>query len=196
MRTLLPLLIVLAACGEKKPTTTTQEVVNTAKAPISEEVLPDGLILEKVDLDGNGQPDIFNYYRERANAPRLLTRKDTDLNYDGRVDMRSWFDDYGHLQMEEMDIDFDGRWDQKDFYQDTNGDGSVERVTSEIDTDGNERPNVFIVYRDGKVVRKERDTNGDNRIDVWEKFGEDGSVIKAGKDVGPNYDGVVDERYD
>jgi hypothetical protein len=193
---LFPFVLALGACGPKKTTTTVDPMQDARHSPIKEEILPDGLILEKIDLDETGTADIFNYYRKRANAPRLLVRKDTDLNMDGKVDMRSWFDDYGKLQMEEMDLDFDGLWDQKDFYQDTNGDGAVERVTSEIDTDHDERPNVFVVYRDGKVVRKERDTNSDNRIDVWEKFGIEGDVIKAGRDVGPEYDGVVDERYD
>ena len=46
------------------------------------------------------------------------------------------------------------------------------------------------------VTRKERDTNGDGRIDVWERYDDQGNVLKAGRDLGPEYDGSVDERWD
>ena len=63
-----------------------------------------------------------------------------------------------------------------DYYQDTDGDGSPERASSEIDTDYDGKPDVFTYFRDGKVIRKERDTNGDDRIDHWEKYDADGKA--------------------
>jgi antitoxin component YwqK of YwqJK toxin-antitoxin module len=162
------------------------------KTSIVEKTLPDGLILQEVDLNDDGRAEIFNYYRERTDAPRLLVRKDADLNRDGNIDIKSWFDDFGLLEMEEMDGDFDGQIDMWDHYQDTDGDKSPERVSSEIDTDYDGQPDVFTYFRNGKVIRKERDTNGDNRIDQWEKYDENGNVIKSGRDT--NFDGIVDER--
>lgn len=177
-------------------TSTTGDKTTPFQTAITEKTLPDGLKLEEVDLNSDKRADIFNYYRERANAPRLLVRKDTDLDMNGKVDIRSWYDDYGKLELEEMDLDFDGQFDMKDHYEDTDGDGKPERVQSELDTDFDGTPNVFTNYLNGKPVRKERDTNGDGRIDMWEKFDDAGNVIKAGRDTGPGFDGTVDERFD
>lgn len=148
-----------------------------------------GLIEQTVDLDGNGTVEIKNFYRERAEASRLLVRKELDMNRDGRFDVISLFDE-GELTREEMDSDYDGAFDWTDHYQ--NG----VRVMSEYDTDGDGAPNVFKYYvRDeaGAVVldRKERDEDGDGKIDVWERF-KNGEVIRTGRDT--DGDGRMDER--
>jgi antitoxin component YwqK of YwqJK toxin-antitoxin module len=181
----------IIGCGPKN--TAKGKDSQALKTPsVTEKTLPDGLILQEVDLNDDGNSEIFNYYREREDAPRLLVRKDADLNRDGNVDIKSWFADSGMLEMEEMDGDFDGQLDMWDHYQDTDGDGSPERVSSELDTDYDGKPDVFTYYRNGKVIRKERDTNGDDKIDHWEKYNENGEVVKSGRDT--NFDGIVDER--
>ena len=187
------IVLVTFAC---KPKTDPNASPNSSpyRMAITEKTLPDGLTLEEVDLNGDGEPEIFNYYREREDSYRLLIRKDADLNMDGRVDVRSWFTDTGKLELEEMDGDFDGQYDMWDHYQDTDGDGAPERVASEVDTDFDGKADMFTYYRDGKVIRKERDTNGDDRIDHWEKFDAQGVVVKSGSDS--DYDGNVDQRDD
>lgn len=184
--------LALGACKKKPVDEAIADQTNPFRNAIKEKVLPDGLILEEVDLNNDGRPEMFNHYRERADAPRLLVRKDSDLNNDGRVDVRSWYDESGGLELEELDGDFDGQIDMWDHYQDTNGDGVAERVSNEIDTDYDGAPNIFTYYRDGLAVRKERDTNGDGKIDHWEKFDSTGNVVKSGRDT--NYDGSIDER--
>lgn len=187
---LLTISALLGACGPKGGKGTKD--IENAVPSIVEKTLPDGLVLQEVDLNTDGQPEIYNYYRERADAPRLLIRKDADLNRDGNVDVKSWFNDFGMLETEEMDGDFDGQIDMWDHYQDTDGDGSPERVSSEIDTDYDGKADVFTYFRNGNVIRKERDTNGDDRIDHWEKYDAEGNVVKSGRDT--NFDGIVDER--
>lgn len=150
-----------------------------------------GLVQQSVDLDTDGQPDIQNYYRERADAPRLLVRKEMDLNRDGKVDVVSFFSDGGDLEREEMDSDYDGSFDLTDHYKDGL------RVMSEYDTDNDGKPNVFRYFikgDDGNVHldRKERDEDGDGRIDVWERFDASGTVIRSGRDT--DGDGKVDVR--
>jgi antitoxin component YwqK of YwqJK toxin-antitoxin module len=146
----------------------------------------DGLVEVKVDLNRDGKPEITNYFRERADAPRLLVRKDTDLNRDGKVDVRSEFDDAGQRVQEQMDGDFDGRTDWVDHYI------GGKRTTSDIDTDFNGSFDLFKYYENGKVRRKERDTDGDGRIDSWEYLDETGTVVKTGKDI--DGDGKMDSR--
>ena len=195
MRPLLLCSLLCLAAGACKKTPETDEIVEQAnpyRDAVKTKALPDGLVLEEVDLNNDGRPEMFNRYRERADAPRLLVRKDSDLNDDGQVDVRSWYDEQGRLELEEMDGDFDGQIDMWDHYQDTDADGESERVSSEVDTDYDGKPNIFTYFRDGVPVRKERDTNGDGRIDQWEKFDSEGKVVKRGADT--DFDGSVDER--
>lgn len=186
----------LAGCPPKNPTGVDGESVDGTEAyrrAVTEKTLPDGIVLVEIDLNGDGVPEIFNHYRERADAPRLLVRKDADLNRDGKVDIQSWFDEQGKLEREDMDGDYDGKMDMWDYYQDVDNDGQPDRVSNERDTDNDGIPNIWTYYSgDGTPTRKERDTNGDGRIDVWEKFDEEGKVIKSGRDV--DFDGAVDER--
>jgi hypothetical protein len=160
------------------------------QSQITERLLPEqGLLQQEVDLDIDGQPDIINYYRERADD-RLLVKKEMDMNRDGTIDLVSYFDDDGKLKTEEMDSDYDGRFDWTDHYRDG------VRVMSEYDTEMDGEPNVFKYYEtvegQTRLSRKERDTDGDGRIDVWERFDEQGRVIRTGRDT--DGDGKMDER--
>jgi hypothetical protein len=109
-----------------------------------------------------------------------------DLNLDGKVDVRTTFDDAGQRVKEEMDGDFDGRTDWVDHYI------SGKRTVSEVDTDFNGTFDLFKYYENSKVRRKERDTNADGRVDAWEYLDENGTVVKTGKDV--DGDGKMDVR--
>lgn len=151
----------------------------------------EGLVIQEVDLDADGTPEIWTYYRELDGAARLQVRKKYDLNHDGRVDVVSHFDDRGALTLEEMDGDFDGLVDITDHYKD----GA--RVLSEVDTNFDGRPDVFHYFTLGqdnkpRIDRKERDTDGDGKIDVWERYDSDGNVVRTGKDT--DGDGKMDVR--
>ena len=178
--------VLAPACGGKKTDSSATYETKVVERQLEEE----GLLEQRVDLDVDGQDDIRNLYRERADAPRLLVRKELDLNKDGKYDVISIFDDEGDLTREEMDSDYDGRFDWTDHYKDG------VRVMSEYDTDYDGKPNVFKYYiknDDGAVVldRKERDEDGDGKIDVWERF-KDGQVIRTGRDT--DGDGRMDVR--
>jgi hypothetical protein len=159
--------------------------------PITERTTEAGLVEASIDLDGDGKPEIRNFYRVRADAPRLLVRKEVDMNRDGKMDVVSVFDDSGVLDREEMDSDYDGFFDWTDHYQ------KGDRVMSEYDSDNDGKPNVFKYFMRGedgtvRLDRKERDEDGDGKIDVWERFDATGAVIRMGRDT--DGDGKVDIR--
>lgn len=160
------------------------------KSPVTESEEPEtGLIKQEVDLDTDGKPEIINYYRQRSND-RLLVKKELDLNRDGKIDCVSTFDDDGKLKKEVMDSDYDGNFDWTDHYREGR------RVMAEYDTETDGKSNVYKYYESADIgttlSRKERDTDGDGKIDVWERFGPNGQVIRTGKDT--DGDGKMDER--
>jgi hypothetical protein len=176
--------------GAKKAKTTALPAAAPVAAPtavlLSSKPTADGLTEEIVDLNGDGVGEVTNYWRAREGASRLLVKKDTDLNSDTKIDVRTSFDDAGLRVQEDMDGDFDGRADWVDHYI------SGKRSYSEVDTDWNGTFDLFKYYEGGKVRRVERDTNADGRVDFWEYLDEQGAVVKTGRDN--DGDGKMDVR--
>jgi hypothetical protein len=183
----LPLLAALSACA-KNPDATSG---GAARSTFTERVEADGLVVQEFDLDKDGRNEVINHWRPREGAPRLLVQKQVDLNRDGKMDVISWFDDAGQIEREEMDSDYDGVFDWVDHYQ-----GGA-RVMSEWDSDTDGRANVFkyyVISASGQTVleRKERDTDGDGKIDLWERFNLSGEVVRMARDL--DGDGKMDQR--
>ena len=175
-------LTIVAGCGANKSAS-----VTTASL-LSERPTDNGLVEQQIDLNGDEIADVYNFYRERSEANRLLVRKEVDLNWDSKIDVRTWFTADGAIEKEEMDGDFDGRVDWIDHYK------GGRRVMSEVDTDYNGAMDLFKYYENGKLRRKERDAKGDGRIDFWEYLDEKGNVLRTGRDL--DGDGVMDIRED
>ncbi len=160
--------------------------VGSEASLLTERPTSNGLVEQQIDLNGDENADVYNYYRERSEANRLLVRKEVDLNWDGKIDVRTWFTEDGQIEKEEMDGDFDDRVDWIDHYK------GGRRVMSEIDTDYNGAMDLFKYYEGGNLRRKERDSKGDGRIDFWEYLDDEGNVIRTGRDL--DGDGVMDIR--
>jgi hypothetical protein len=180
-------LLVLAGCGGSQTTGAKASTNAASGAETTERITEGGLTLVEVDLNGDGRPEIYNYYRERSQAERLLVRREADLNQDGRIDIWSFYDEGGGVSQERMDGDFDGTPDWVDYYQ------GGKRTLSEVDTNSDGQFDLFKYYVDGKLVRKERDTNSNGKIDFWELY-EDGKVVKAGRDT--SGDGNIDVKIE
>jgi hypothetical protein len=117
-----------------------------------------GFTSEDIDMNGDGNPEIVNFYRN--DGSHTLAIKELDLNMDGTIDVASFFDSSGRLVKEEFDGDFDGKFDWVDLY--VNG----VRVTAEIDTNFDGKPDVLKTYdASGKVVRLQRDLDFDGHVD-------------------------------
>jgi len=162
-----------------------QQLVREVPAPV------EGQVIVEVDLDGDGDVEVWNVYAEHEDGSRTRVRKDTDLDGNGKPDVISEFDDDGALRMERLDGDFDGTYEWVDHYK--NG----RRVLAEVDTDVNGTSDVFYYYATGEdpagvLERRERDTNSDGRIDVWERYGDDGTIVVSARDT--DGDGKPDVR--
>ena len=168
------LLVCLVGCG-------TSRAVETQRTGHSMGVLDtkvDGAeTVQLLDLNGDGKADVWKVSVKLPGSgdKAMLVRKDLDVNFDGRVDIRRHYDTSGEVEREEMDLDFDTRVDAVHFYRK----GAL--YMSEIDMAFDGRTDVWKFYDDGELVRKERDLDGDSTVDSWE-YWKSGKLVRKGSD--------------
>jgi hypothetical protein len=137
-----------------------------------------GNLVERYDLNGDRKADFWKVYKlaeKDGKEVKRLVRKDMDLNFDGKVDVRQDIDVNGQVVREFMDLDFDGHVDATAFYKDN------VIIRREIDVTFDGKSDVIKYYAKGKLVRKVRDTNRDGRMDLWEYYN-GGVLIRVGRD--------------
>lgn len=135
-----------------------------------------------LDVNGDGQVDI----RTEMSGGRPRCRE-TDANFDGRVDILRWFDpSSGQVTRVEDDYDFDGRIDVVATFEG----GAIARDVMDTNFDG--LTDTWREYRGGRVSELRRDADGDGRVDTWERFDDSGRVTYSATDA--NRDGNPDEN--
>lgn len=128
--------------------------------------------IRDVDVNGDGRPDVRTVQRDG----RLFCRE-TDANFDGRVDITRFFDEQGRPLRVEDDYDFDGRLDLVSSYREG------ELVSDVLDTNFDGRTDTWRDYRGGRVHELRRDANADGRVDFWETYNEQGTLIRTAVDA-------------
>ena len=141
------------------------------------------VVTRELDLDHDGKPDTWRTTRRLPDGREVLVRVERDLNGDGRVDLREFYDAEGNLERQELDLDFDGKPDVILHFEK----GQLASKEYAFGFDG--KPHAWSYYEKGRLVRKERDENGDGRVDYWE-YWENGEIDRVGIDL--DGDGKVD----
>jgi hypothetical protein len=95
------------------------------------------------DLNGDGRPDLWRTYDRQGQ----LTEIAVDTNFDGRSDVREYYDQ-GALVRRETDRNFDGRVDLIESFDRT----THERVRSVADVDYDGRADLLVLFHDGHAV--------------------------------------------
>lgn len=147
-----------------------------------------GETVTEFDLNKDKKTDVWTF-TVKTKGPdgkefERLSRKDLDINWDGKVDIARTYDEKEQISRESLDLDFDGKVDEVIFYEK----GLVVRKERQLSATG--RPSLWVFYERGQVVRKERDTNGDGKVDYWE-YWENNQVDRIGEDL--DGDGNVDK---
>ena len=165
------------ACGGA----TQNGAIRTGMAALGAQVGSQGHYLELYDLNGDGEADLWKVHTEtpgeteEAVPVRQLIRKDMDLNFDGKVDVRQHLDAQLVVVREVMDLDFDGTFEAVVYYEA----GILTRRELDLNFDG--KPDVVKHYVDGKLVRKERSSRSSGVMDTWEYY-ESGRLMRIGRD--------------
>lgn len=190
----IPLLpaLALSACKKEGEVQSASSAAAAAENRIREVPAPvEGQVIVEVDVDGDGRAEVWNVHQQHEDGSRTRVRKDTDLDRDGRADIISEFDAAGALRMERLDGDFDGVFEWVDHYQ------GGRRVFAEVDTNLDGTSDVFYYYATGEdpagvLERRERDTDFNGLVDLWERYGTDGALIVSARDT--DGDGTPDVR--
>ena len=142
----------------------------------------DGLIVERLDTEGDGNADIIRYFeeyrdpRDETRTRRRLRRMEIDVTADGKINVRRHYDDHGNVELEENDLNLDGRMDSTLYFVG----GELARKEL-MDPDG-EYVRERRIYYDGQIVRVDTDFNGNGETDRWEYY-ENGVLMRIGSDT-------------
>jgi len=105
--------------------------------------LPASARLHTRDTNGDGRPDVWQYFDNRGS----LVRVNRDTNFDGRSDVQEWYED-GRLVRRETDRNFDDRVDLIDEFDATTG----ARTRAVFDADFDGRADLLVLFADGTPV--------------------------------------------
>jgi hypothetical protein len=110
------------------------------------------------DANGDGKADVQHITKNGREVCRIA-----DLDFDGKPELFSYFNESGQLQRRETDLDGNGIPNMVDHF--TNGKLTVR----ELDTASLGKIDTWEIFdaATGKRVRRERDQNGDGRVDQW-----------------------------
>lgn len=144
--------------------------------------------ITELDTNGDLRTDMVKIWsqppseapeNEDGTSSALLLRKEVDLNFDGKVDLWSFYNAAGEVIRQAYDLDFDGKVDVIAHYEK----GVV--VRKEVFHTFGDEPDTFKYYEKGKLQRVERDSNRDGRIDTWEYWDGD-EIDRVGQDLTGN----------
>ncbi|HRI66682.1 MAG TPA: hypothetical protein PK156_20695 [Polyangium sp.] len=136
---------------------------------------------ERIDVDGDGWPNIIKVMKGGREICRIL-----DLNLDRAIDAYVYYDESGFERRREFDFDRDGRVDEII----TLHGGAV--VLKERETNFDNQLDTWDYYESGKLVKRERDSDGDGMVDQWWTFNDPTDVRCAAVAFDRNYDGQPD----
>jgi hypothetical protein len=114
---------------------------------------------QKVDVNGDGKPDIIHVMKGGKEVCRIV-----DLNMDGAVDAFIYYDDQGRERRRESDFDRDGRADEIAIFEN----GQLKLKLRETNFDN--KIDTWDYYENGRLVKRERDSDGDGIVDQWWTF--------------------------
>lgn len=158
---LLATVVALSACGGKKKGATSADDVRTQRETkiVLEKCDTASDRAEKIDANGDGRPDIVRVKQGGREVCRTV-----DLNFDGKIDRTTFFDENQKIRRIESDFDRDARVDEISLFE-----SDVLKQKQRATTmDG--KLDTWEFYEQGKLARTERDENGDGFIDQWWEY--------------------------
>lgn len=137
------------------------------------------LLLLELDSNGDGIMDRFQHYK----GPEL-TRVEGDLDNDGKIDIKDFYEK-GRRRLQEQ-LGPNGKVRQRARFDDQDNPLSVAQDTT---TDG--RLDTEWLYEHGQIVTAQHDSDGDGKADIWNAY-RNGKAVSA--QVDKDNDGQPDSE--
>jgi hypothetical protein len=112
--------------------------------------------VQAIDANGDGRADLTMVMDGGHEVCRAA-----DLDFDGRVDVWTYFDPSGNVLRREFDFDRDGAIDEIQLF------ASGQIVEKQRASTLSHHLDTWEKYAGGRIISAERDANGDGRIDQW-----------------------------
>ena len=182
-------LVTLSACSDKDAKRADAKLKTPIPRALKETRSEDGLLVRPFDTNGDGEADVVKYFEERPDPDdptkllRSMSKLEMDLSYDGIINVERTYGKLGKLKTESVDTDLDGRMDIVSHYDG----GQLNRKQVLESSSGNTKETRY--YASDELIRVERDTTGDSKVDYWEYY-EQGILERIGRDF--NADGRAD----
>lgn len=151
----------LAACGGKKEGPKSAEDARQRRDTeiVLEKCDVTSSDAKKVDANGDGRAEMVQVLK----GDREICRT-ADLNFDGKNDRTTFYDESGEVRKVESDFDKDGIVDEIALFEA----GELREKQRATTLDG--RLDTWDFFDKGLVARTERDENGDGVIDQWWEY--------------------------
>jgi hypothetical protein len=157
------------ACGGGNGSSAKSPETARAEALQHEDCSESGRRVDRLDTNGDGNPDITRIY-DKSSGHEVC--RISDLTHDGKPDMYEYFDDSGTVRRREYCYDDTGLVNAIEHYE------GGKLVRREYDAAGQHRIDTWdwfdpAVAPDPKTgrpphpVRRERDTTGDGHVNQW-----------------------------
>jgi len=165
------------------PNAPTQEMLKGSGDPRCDSTL-EGREFSEYDTSGDEVPDVRKVFMRvgDANSSRLvLICREADVNHDRIKDVVRIYDDEGRPVREDADRNFDRKFDQTTIYQ------AGEIVEQSFDNDFDGRTDTKVFFNRGAPMRAERDLAGRSTADTWHpdrwEYFEGGKMVRMGTDT-------------
>ncbi len=146
--------------------------------------------VKEFDLNHDNKPDVWAFFGvmthpdDETQTKESLVRKEWDFNFDGKVDIRRYYNFRSEIVKDELDLDFDGRFDVTSFYH------QGAKIRQEYDFNFDSKPDYWKFFEKKQLARTERDRDFNGRIDRWEYYNQ-GKLERVALDE--DGDGQIDK---
>ena len=177
----------------------TQLTHNTHKKKIIDNRYKNNPLVASYDVNKDGNADMWKVYEEiKTNdeeTKRILSRREIDLNFDGKINYFKFYSDKGNIKKEYIDTDLDGIIDTIRYYEKN----LITRkeifkknpIDKKLNINSKIKPYKKYIYTNQKLSRILIDRTGNGDLDEYLFFRKN-KLIQIGFD--DDNDGKIDTR--
>ncbi len=193
---------IFVSCSSNKKTQKKQNtkiIQNTKKKKIIDNRYKDNPLVASYDVNKDGNADMWKIYQEiKTNddqTKKILSRREIDLNFDGKVNYYKFYSQKGNIKKEYIDLDLNGFIDTIRYYEKNliikEENFKKNPINKDLTINENIKPYKRYLYKHQKLNRVVIDRTHNGTLDSYLFFRKN-KLIQIGFD--DDDDGKIDTR--